>query len=340
MNNLFRPWIHQIELFRRAAEIAGGNHVVEKLEEALSDLFHVDRRQVVLTCSGTIALNLLMQVRSTIWHVPAYGFVATINAVPQLARLRDIDPKTGWMLPGEGPSCPVAFAGCWHGRGRLADYLRASTGPVVLDAAGILGTAMGDYVHPLRDWRLGPGSRLQGIGLSFSATKLVSAGMGGAAIFGSANLAQRARLRISQGGAWSDPNGPGQTERPATNLRMGYWQAALVLSHLERRAELRDAAMECRRVYSEAYGPRSITSGPGAYQIVRTEQAREKHGKAGARWRFHRAIFNHTKWNFQRRTRGFPGAVEAERTYLYLPYGPGVTRQEAEKIIEQLGDIT
>jgi dTDP-4-amino-4,6-dideoxygalactose transaminase len=338
--NLHRPWAKQSTLFVEAAVIAGTPHLsaTDQLTDDLAERFGVKREQVVLTCSGTVALGLLWNFASTAstWtvRVPAYGFVATANGVGLApgnrdVRLVDVDPATGWMLGTKYRfQCPVAFSGT------LESFLGYRVDPsleVILDGAAILGNERAKNFFRIS-------SSLKGVALSFSATKLISAGMGGAAIFADADTAREAMWFIHQGGDWAAPDGPGQTH-PGTNLRMGYWQAALALAHLRQIDDLRAACADAREVFEAAYGDRLVPSAPGAYNIVRTERARSLHGVAGARWRLHRALYNHAFWNDLGDDATFPGAAEAERTYLYLPYGPGVTREDAERIVEQLGDL-
>lgn len=312
-----------------------------ELEEELANLLGVEAGQVVLASSGTVALQLLLRrYRDRRVTVPGYGFVATANAVMDRNRLclADVDPSTGWALPDEEAErfAPVAFSGNVAPLRGFLDGLSPDC-EVVLDAAAVLGN---EDPRGLLDDR-----RVLGFAVSFSHSKLVSASMGGAAVFRSREETQPVRRFISQGGDWSDPEGVGIQER-GTNLRMGAINAALALSHLDFRDTLVELANASRAEYEAALSSHLVPSAPGAYNIARVPNARrvakllQRRG-VEARFRLHRALRDHAAYVLELEGEGRPrsnmwGTTVAQTSYLYLPYGPGLSPEEARTVAEAL----
>lgn len=307
--------------------------------EQLARVLAIDPTRVILTSSGTAALEVLLTVladRTAPVSLPAYGFVATANAAARTVGMRyfcDVDPQTGWMLVSNSSSrivVPVAFAG---NAAPLSELLLTNTQTIVMDAAAVLGQAdlSGDSLS---------GARVAGFALSFSQTKLVSCGMGGAAVFQDPAAAAEADALVSQGGDWSSAEGEG-VRAGGTNLRMGAINAAVGLVHLQDRTSLMEACAYQRSVLGSLLGPRLVPAAAGAYNVARLPYARRvaerlrAHG-VPARWRYHRCLRGHVAYSADIRVGQDFGAARAENEYLYLPYGPGLGEREVDGIAELL----
>lgn len=317
------------------SEVDAGAHLTA-FEDALKA--HTGAQDVLLTSSGTMALRVLARFavpegRKRRVILPAYGFVGTINAFVAEGyevELCDVRPdgQLDWSLVPDDTDaivCPVAFCGLLVG----GTYDRAYDGQrVVIDAAPMIynNLALATFFEPEMEGVIGAA-------LSFSATKLVSTGQGGAVLAGRDLGVERTYL--AQGG-WRNPGGQ---HAEGVNGRMGWAQAREGLASLARIGE-RSAAEFSPRNHLWVNNCVTIESAPGCYNIKlmpspadAIDMQRKLSSKGiESRYQFHRTINRNPA--HAHIPGHFPVADMLTERALYLPYGSGLTVEQAERIVE------
>lgn len=202
-------------------QLSNGGPLVKDTETKIAALLRTDPELVVSFSSCTLAIAAsLASFESESVTIPDYTFIGTLRAA-QIAQKRvevwDVDPESGELASGpvkNGIRLFVAPFGAWK-----ADYLRFD-GPTVFDCAASFG-AMPD---------LSDLSEEHVICFSFHATKVLGAGEGGVAVFGSSERALRARRWLNFGIDQSIPERP---EALGVNGKMSEVQAAFLLAKVD-----------------------------------------------------------------------------------------------------------
>lgn len=199
-----------------------------KLQQALAE-YH-DCEHVILTCSGTAAVELALRGVNVQPHsevlLAAYEFSANfantllLDATPVLVDVRPDD----WQL--DATQLPAAFSG------RTAAVLVSHLHGGLVDMPAVLEFARSRNLPVIEDACQTPGGMIDGsrcgsagdVGvLSFGGSKLLTAGRGGAVLTNDAHIAQRIKL---------------YTERGNSAYPLSELQAAVLLPQLARLDEL------------------------------------------------------------------------------------------------------
>ncbi|MGE0131756.1 MAG: DegT/DnrJ/EryC1/StrS family aminotransferase [Blastocatellales bacterium] len=218
----------------------GYNPKVAELERAFAD-FH-DAKFGVAAANGTVTLEAALIAAGVGVGdeviVPPISFIATATAVLRLGAapvFADIDESTYNLDPARISEAitertraiiPVHFAGQPVDMDAILEIAEESDLAVIEDCAHAHGA----------EWR---GKKVGSLGtfgsFSFQASKNMTAGEGGALTTNDKTLAERARSVCNQGrrtgGAWYEH------VRLGTNYRLTGWQAAVLLTQLERLPE-------------------------------------------------------------------------------------------------------
>jgi dTDP-4-amino-4,6-dideoxygalactose transaminase len=233
-----RPNIGSREVLAgRLAEILDRNWLtndgpcVAEFEGRVAEMLAVGN--VVATCNGTAALELLLDARELHGEVvlPSLTFIATAHAVRSRGLtpvFADVDPRTCTLDPGSVEelmtSETAAILGV-HLWGRLCDVdglaeVAVRHGkPLLLDAAQAFGCS--------RQGR-SAGSFGDGAAFSFHATKVCNSFEGGVVATDDDDLAERVRLLRNFGFSNLD-----RVEMLGTNAKMPEFSAAMGLTSLE-----------------------------------------------------------------------------------------------------------
>ena len=216
----------------------GGNYAVTEEFEAAFAQMH-GAKHCIVAANGTVTLEAALRVLNVGLGdeviVPPYTFVATANA-PRLAGATpvfvDIEPDTynldmaaveAAITPSTKALIAVHFAGLPVDLDALLPLAQKHGIPVIEDSAHAHGST----------WRGKPIGALGDIGsFSLQDSKNLTAGEGGILITNDDALAEALWSFVNQGrtkeGKWYEHPNLGN------NLRMTSWQAAILLSQLER----------------------------------------------------------------------------------------------------------
>lgn len=205
--------------------------LVEEFEHRVASLLGV--RYCVAVANGTAGLEVLLRALELKGEVivPAYTFVATAHALRWLGLspgFSDVDLRTHNIDPAEvqhllnDETAAILGVHLW-GRPCAVDALSALAAahhiPLLFDAAQAFGCSLGS-------------TRIGNFGVaevfSFHATKVVTAGEGGAVTTNDEGLAQRLRLLRNFGFAGVD-----NVVSVGTNAKMSEFAAAVALTSLD-----------------------------------------------------------------------------------------------------------
>lgn len=309
----------------------GPGEVCRELEGRLAD--YAGFRHCVLTNSATSGLwatAFSTEKRQKLGvAIPAYGIVANANAFKWCGlrpTLIDVSEETGCMVPRVERLSDCA-AVCW------VDFAACSTGR---DMAQHIASAAGCYFWCDAAASLGRGKLVGDRAVySFSGPKPVTAGQGGAVLTDDDIAADVMRNLVDQG-PWYRTEG--LCSGPGLNLRMADLQAALVLAQLDR---LDDIMAERRAVFAVLKEAGALPlADPPYYYIIHVEDpeaTKAKLERAGIpSRRYHRPIYHHPAYSNLGTPEQFPGAEYWWAHALYLPFGQGLTVEDAGHIADAL----
>lgn len=330
---LVRPWLERMD---KAGIYSNFGPLTRELEWQLADFLDVAPQRVVTSASGTLALQgALTVLPADNWVVPDYTFPATGLAAGSAGRpfaLADVDAET-WALdvthvpkmPGTG-LVPVAPFGS---EVDLAVWRGWCT--VVIDAAASLGTRPQLSTLPA-PWC---------VVFSLHATKVLPAGEGGIAVFGSDSYADSFRAWSNFGFAGSRISGS-----TATNAKMSEIHAAYALASLSQSdSELSEWATARSSALGASGNAHHWASAPSAtginpYWLIRYPSQADR--SQGADRLAASAIGSRNWWQrplhqmpaFSGMTLHGTGDVAADlcATTLGLPMFRGLTAEQAERI--------
>lgn len=224
----------------------------QELRGRLADRLNVAPEQVCTAANATLAITGAVRVLGgRRWAAPVFTFAATPAAILAAGAelvLGDIDPET-WVLDPATVAAdgrvPVAPFGAPPDIHRWAD-----AGRVVHDAAASLGEDIDLSMLPVG----------QAVVFSVHATKVLGAGEGGIAVFGSADDASRFR-------AWTNFgfSGTRESQFSGLNAKMSEIQSAYVHAALDGWEIEREEWVSARRTV------RSLADEGGAY-LFRTSR--------------------------------------------------------------------
>ncbi|MCC7047688.1 MAG: aminotransferase class V-fold PLP-dependent enzyme [Alphaproteobacteria bacterium] len=320
----------------------GPGNAARRFGERLAALAGVPH--AVPTISGTIALTVAAKALGLNPGdevlVPAYGVVSTINAFTSVGlspRLVDIEFATGCMdaaelrarvTPRTKAVCFVDFSGHTGEPLIEAAALCQELGlPLIEDAA----CALGQHFEGRKAGSFGT------VGcLSFSVAKVMTTGQGGALLTADRGLADRATAWIDHGDLdWRATN----THRHVgTNLRFNDVLAALGLAQLDTldaRLERKRAAFAALQEELDGY----LFTVPGGeaplHNIVFCDQpeamVRELRARNIGAVQQYRCLANHPVYAHLGNS-PYAAARRWERTSVYLPFGLGLTADDARRI--------
>lgn len=309
---------------REAANSLDPNHVGPDgprsrllLEWLAGEVFGVSADNIVLTSSGTAAIELALRVsRAERATLPAYGFRATMDAAR--AALGD----------------NVEFVDVWHpalkdsgecGRRDAARVFvsllgevepvilermsKSHSGPIILDAACSVGShGLGEVCR---------NGVVDAACVSFAASKIISAGGGGAVAFSSLRNAKRATEILR----WD-----------MCNARMSELNASLAVVMTEKFDQRIANCMSWARRVSEKLIFDAAHSESCAHHVVALSDERnhlarklECAGIETSGFPKYRALAS-----------DFPVAERWASRAIYLPHGPGLSISDQDKILEVL----
>jgi dTDP-4-amino-4,6-dideoxygalactose transaminase len=271
------PTVDDVTPYLRRMDALGiySNHgpLAREVEAAYADFLGVDSGRCVTAANATLAIQGALEILgSRTWVTPTYTFAATGHAVIAAGSrlvLADVT-ATDWALdPALVPDTTDVGVLTVEPFGTPVSLQKwAGRSTVVIDAAASLGASQGSLRQLPAGWA---------VCFSLHATKVLPAGEGGLAVFGSESDAEAFRR-------WTnfafDSNR--SSTRPATNAKMSEVHAAYALasygSWLGDEGEWLDPLKHAREI-SEAMGIGScILDLPGArpYWIARFRSAHER----------------------------------------------------------------
>jgi perosamine synthetase len=304
------------------------------------------RAKCVLTTSGTIALSvaakaLALRPGDEIL-VPAYGVISTVNAFASIGlrpKLVDIDRRTGCMSVdlieasisvNTRAVCFVNFSG-YTGDNLVAAaaLCRRRNLPLIEDAA----CAMGHRHNKCSAGAFGTVGTY-----SFSVPKIVTTGQGGAVLMDDPAIYERAAAFIDHGDLnWRRTN---LNNGIGTNLRFTDLQATLGLCQMRDMAPRLERRRQSFAILQSGLGP-YLYRVPGdeaplhnivfAREADRLVAALKQLGIGAVRQ--YRTISQHPAYS-ELGDRPFPNADYWTDRAVYLPFGIGLTAEDAERIVE------
>ena len=339
-----------LEVLRSGRLVRGP--MVDRFEAAVADV--TGTRHAVAVNNGTSALIAALLAHGIgpgdeVVTAP-FTFVATLNAIlhvgatPRFADIGDdfnVDPASveRALTPRTRAILPVHLYGCPAPMHELAALATRHGLAVVEDGAQALGAGLGD--RPVG----GFGTAC----FSFSATKNVTTGEGGAVTTDDDAIADALRVLRDQG-----QRGPYDYERPGFNLRMTELEAAVGVAQLQRL----DGLLAARRRHARRL-QEGLAGLPGL--VVPHEPAGRRHvyhqftvrvtaaapcsrdelsdalREAGVESRvfYPRPVYDYECFRRDPRvgTPCTPGAALAGREVLSLPVHPGLTECDLEQIV-------
>lgn len=363
----FTPWItranHLAVDIALAAGRLGPGPVCRELERRLA---HIHNRQhCALTCSGSHALMWAIVLNNPYpgqaVGLPAYCVLSVVNAVYTLtmqtqapAVFVDVDPAHGCLVkpddtpkPGNGAVLVhVDNNGATGHLGAVVDLCARDNLALVEDACASLG-------------RPGVAPAAHDVVLSFAAQKIVTGGQGGALLTNSAERARQFRNQCDQGGGGWRESGIGHAH--GGNHRFTDIQASLVLSQLD---EI-DLRLERGRAVRDTFTVRLASlegvtymdaGDPPFHNVIRVHDherapvVAEKLWERGieARWGVYRHAVRHRREVFERydvandidaTLAQTPGAAQLEAESVFLPFGPGLTPDDAERVVRAVIEV-
>lgn len=336
-----------------AAGMVGPGPLVAEAEARLAELSGMPH--AILTTSGTMALWLVAlsidRMELSVVY-PGYGFPAAYGAFAMAGArnciMVDVDMPTMAVDPHHAVrsmtrSFPGAGTGAliylWPG-GQPWMRLRVQAADAAADGGAFLIDDVACGIH-----NMGPGTMaaVTTATLSFSPAKAVTCGQGGAVLTRSGRVADTVRRLIDHGGgAWRKTL---RHEVRGVNLRMSDVHAALLLDQLDALPRSRDmmgaarAALE-KRVPLQPPDPGYVP----LHNVVLTErpdelvdrlrargvQAARQYGHLGTHGAFPQPQSEHMA------AADCPNAVRLAARCVYLPFGPGLSTADAERVRDAL----
>lgn len=308
----------------------GPGRYVRMLEEKACELS--GKKYAVATVSGTVALYLALKFwgsnKDRFFSLPSYGHVAAVNAA-----------IAAWMGYGFRDMRKDALEDeyenvnsksnviVWHGgilknRSHILRNLKSKGRLCIEDAACAFGEPLPGHVI--------------GAVWSLSGPKIISAGQGGILLTDETALAKDARAYCDQGVGFRSE---GTVIKPGTNMRLSNISAAYALDQCEFLNERWDLRKEAIAIFENGV-PEGAAYYGGLHNILYYQtQAEALRAKAALEHsgiesqQPYRALHNHHAF---RKDWPFDGAVAWEKQSLYLPFGPGLTPEMADRICEVL----
>jgi dTDP-4-amino-4,6-dideoxygalactose transaminase len=246
--------------------VGAGGEACRQLESALGLAF--GRPGALAVSSGSAALEIALRVTDVAGEmvaIPAFACASIERAVLRAGGhpcLVDVDPddlsfprEALWSLAGR---CKAAIV--IHQFGLPAASAADSADlpmTVIEDATTCIGGR-------LKEGPVGSFGRL--VVMSFSATKMLCGGEGGAILGSAADIAAAAR--------WADPESDLPASAPVPHAKMPDMTCALARVQLGRLAEFLDRRAEIARLYDDALGT-------AAHRVLRAPD-----GQLGSWWRY------------------------------------------------------
>ena len=314
--------------------VGAGGDASKQFESVLGATFA--RPAALAVSSGSAALEITLRVTDVAGElvaIPAFACASIERAVVRAGGrpyLIDADPDDLSFPRGTLRSlarrCKAAIVVHQFG---LPAVSAAETGDVPMTVIEDATTCVGGR---LKDRAVGSFGRF--VVMSFSATKMLCGGEGGA-IAGSVEDVEAARR-------WTDPESSLPLDAPVPHAKMPDLTCALARVQLGRLAEFLDRRAEIARLYDEALG----------VEAHRALRARDDH--SGSWWRYliaveddavramqqgraHGVAFSQPVPERRWRDRGdFPVSDRLLRTLISVPIYPSLTEGEVEQIQQAL----
>jgi len=350
-------------VIRRGMHWANGPEILA-FEDRVRDLAGV--RNCVSFSSGTSALHSVLEaidIRGNEVIVPSFTFISTANSVlmaggkPVFADIEeetfglDVDDVSERITPDSKAIIPVHYAGCPCDIRGLVDLALDHGLFLMEDAAESLGARIDDkMVGSFGDCAM----------FSFTPTKVISTGEGGAVVTDDDKLAGKLRIIRSHGRTErSQPDGRVMTEYVSMgyNYRMSTMCAAMGLAQLEKVERFIKRRREIASLYAKELGriggirtphpPEGYHHIYQMYTIVFEDGASPRDRVREGLWK--RGI--DTKVNFEpvhrsrfyRDTLGYdtelPVTERLSRSVLSLPIFPGLSDDDVRYISGSIGDV-
>ena len=196
--------------------------LVEELESRFAEYFGVEKELVVLCANATLAIQgtaYLMPIQK--FHVPAYTFPASINAVLNSGKeiqLCDIG-LSDWKIDALGENSADGLVEVLPFGAPLKTQENSNWDYKIIDAAASIGTGPQPFHETQINW----------VSIfSLHATKVMGIGEGGIAVFNSKNFAQEFRSWLNFGF-----HGERNSVLPGINGKMSEITAAYGLAVLD-----------------------------------------------------------------------------------------------------------
>lgn len=306
----------------------GPHKRVEELERLISARYR--DREAIVTTSGTTALMLALWAagleRDDAVLVPAWTNHAAADVATMLGfrvRCVDVDPSTGCMnmeslkgaLVRHGARA-VVFV---HHNGPYAS--EAMTARAVCDTQGAV--LIEDGCQAFGELRTVAGRMAA---FSFAPMKQLTTGQGGVVVTDDAVTADL--LRDIRGGGRHDGPIGGNFRMPDVLAAWGIAQMSRLDATLARRRQMRSW-------YREGGVPVRLGSWCVVYRTPRADKLIARLSQHGVQSvQFFQPIWARREYRAMARPEHFPGAADAERTWVYLPSGPRLKRRDVAKVCQ------
>ncbi len=318
----------------------------KKFSDAISKYTKVPG--VLLTTSGTTALQLAAKALGLRPGdqilIPAYGYVATINAFASLhmrPKLVDIDPRTGCMDPSAMEAaiirgrtkavCFVNFSG--YTDAKVMTEIRAICDHHDLKFIEDSACGVGHWAGSKHAGNFGDISIL-----SFSPPKIVTTGEGGAILTSDLLLFEKVRKLIDQG----DPEKQNDSTLVGVNAKFNDILAAFGLSQFNKLEATLANKQKIHDIIKKELGTQYFVCPSGAplHNIVFSQNPNslvEKLNNCGlgimAR-RQYKVIHDHTIYRYL--SGMYPNARIWSDHAVYLPFGNSLSHTDADMMAQQV----